>query len=75
MIQGVANANELQNIDSVSIENGLDIGASAVDAAGKFGHSDSARVENRFDKSPNMNVLLRGHCCRFWMTVKKAWKS
>lgn len=75
MVQCVANVNELLHIDTASLENEIDIGTSAIDAPRKFGHAQTAIVEDGFNELPYMNVLLRGHIAyHFAMTIKKAWK-
>ena len=76
VVQGVANINELFHIDTASLKNEIDIGTSAIDAPRKFGHAQTALVENGFDELPYVNILLRGHIAyHFTMTIKKAWKS
>lgn len=62
MIQGFANGNELLNINGAAFENGIDIWSSAVYTPRKFGHAQTALVENGFNKLPNVKILLRGHC-------------
>jgi len=72
VVQGVANINELLYIDAASLENEIDIGTSAIDSPRKFGHAQTALVENGFDELPYMNILLRGHIAyHFPMTIKK----
>ena len=62
MIQGFANGNELLNINGATLENGIDIWSPAIYTPRKFGHAQTALVENEFNKLPNVKILLRGHC-------------
>lgn len=72
VIQGAANVNELLHIDTASLKNEINIGTSAIDSPRKFGHAQTALVENGFDELPYMNILLRGHIAyHFPMTIKK----
>lgn len=72
MVQCVANVNELLHIDAASLKNEVDIGTPAIDAPRKFGHTQTAIIENGFDELPYVNILLRGHIAyHFPMTIKK----
>ena len=62
MILGFANGNELLDINGAALENGIDLWPPAIYAPRKFGHAQSALVENGFNKLSNMKILLRGHC-------------
>ena len=76
VVKSVANVNELLHINAASLKNEVDIGTSAIDTPRKFGHTQTALVEDGFDELPYMNILLRGHIAyHFAMTIKKAWKS
>ena len=50
MIQGFANSYKLLDINSATLENGIDIWSPAIYTPRKFGHAQTALVENEFNK-------------------------